>query len=200
MSYFGDEDTSAYWTVGRIYVNDFGILTQSDGYYPVGTKPVEVLLPTSEDQIPEPPTFQVVKGTLRVSDPQIKVTHGLLPNMSTVVTFNNDTNVPVSFEAKMSLYSLFGTLIGETYYSRIGSLGPGASQAVLLDYPNLPPLGFFTLKTELLLPTDFESTSPVRTSYSSDIFVPPIAIFGFILALLAAIFGIAFRKRITRRD
>jgi hypothetical protein len=200
LSFVGEEGTSASWTVGRIYVNDFGILTESDGSYPAGTKPVKVLLPTSEDQVTEPPTFQTVKGTLRVSNPQIKVSQGLLPSMSAVVSFNNDTNVPVSFEAKMSLYSLFGTLIGETYYSNINSLAPGETQAVLLDYDNLPPIGFYTLKTELILPADFESTSPVRTSYSSDIFVPSLAIWALVLVLLALIGGLVFRNRISRRE
>jgi hypothetical protein len=197
LSFFGKDDTSASWTVGRIYVNDFGILTESDGSYPAGTKPVEVLLPTSEDQVIEPPTFQVVKGALRVSNPQTKVNQGFLPSMSAVVSFNNDTNVPVGFEAKMSLYSVFGTLIGETYYSKIDSLPAGETQAVLLDYPNLPPLGFYTLKTELILPADFVSASPVRTSYSSDIFIPALAIWGLVVALLA---GLVIRKRILRRE
>jgi hypothetical protein len=197
LSFVGEDNTSASWTVGRIYVNDFGILTKSDGSYPPGTKPVEVLLPTSEDQATEPPTFQVVKGTLRTSNPQTKVNQGLLPSMTAVVSFNNDTNLPVGFEAKMSLYSVFGVLIGETYYSEIDSLPAGETQAVLLDYPNLPPLGFFTLKTELILPADFVSASPVRTSYSSDIFVPALAIWGLVLALLA---GLVVRKKILRRE
>jgi hypothetical protein len=197
LSFVGEDDISASWTVGRIYVNDFGILTRSDGSYPPGTKPVEVLLPTSDDQVAEPPTFQVVKGTLRVSNPQIKVNQGFLPSMTAVVSFNNDTNVPVSFEAKMSLYSITGALIGETYYSKIDALPAGETQAVLLDYPDLPPLGFYTLKTELILPADFVSTTPVRTSYSSDIFVPALAIWGLVLALLAIL---VFRKRILRRE
>jgi len=194
LSFYSDEDISVLYTVGRIYVNDFGILTESDGSYPVGTKPVQVLLPTSEEQFPTPPTYQGPKGTLRVSDPQIRVTQGLLPSMSAVMSLNNDSNRNGDFEVKMSLYTIFGTLVSEPYYSKIDSIPPGGTQAVLLDFANLPPIGFFTLKTELILPDNFVSDEPVKTSYVSSIFAPPLALI-ISLVLLLVVIALIVRAR-----
>ena len=194
LSFYSVEDISVLYTVGRIYVNDFGILTESDGSYPVGTKPVQVLLPTSEEQFPTPPTYQAQKGTLRVSEPQIRITQGLLPSMSAVMSFNNDTNINADFEVKMSLYTIFGTLISEPYYSKIDSIPPGGTQAVLLDFANLPPIGFFTLKTELILPDNFVSDKPVKTSYVSSVFAPPLALI-ISLVLLLIVIAVIVRAR-----
>lgn len=184
LSFFGADDVSVMYTIGRIYVNAAGILTESDGSYPKGTKPAQVLLPTSEEQFPEPPSYQAPKGTLRISEPQIRIIQNLLPSLSAVMSLNNDSNLTGDFEVKMSLFTMFGNLVGEPYYSKIESIPPGGTQAILLDYPNLPPIGFFTLKTEIILPDNFVSEKPVKTSYVSSIFAPPFTVIGLLILLL----------------
>lgn len=184
LSFFGTDDVSVMYTIGRIYVNASGILTESDGKYPKGTKPVRVLLPTSEEQFSEPPFYQGPAGTLRISDPQIRITQGFLPSLSAVMSINNDTSLSADFEVKLSLLTIFGNLVGEPYYSKIESIPPGGTQAVLLDYPNLPPVGFFTLKTEVILPDNFVSDQPVKTSYVTSVFVPPITLIATLIILL----------------
>jgi hypothetical protein len=195
LSFFSAEDISVLYTVGRIYVNDFGILTESDGYHPVGTKPVKVLLPNAEEQFLTPPSYQGQKGTLRVSDPQIRITQGLLPSMSVVMSFNNDTDINGDFEVKMSLFTIFGTLVSEPFYSRIDSIPPGGTQAVLLEFPNLPPIGFFTLKTELILADNFVSDKSTKTSYVSSVFAPPLAFIFALLLLIVILFLFVRWKR-----
>jgi hypothetical protein len=94
----------------------------------------------------------------------------------------------------MSLYTIFGTLISEPYYSKIDSIPPGGTQAVLLDFANLPPIGFFTLKTELILPDNFVSDKPFKTSYVSSVFVPPLALI-ICLVLLLIVIAVIVRAR-----
>ena len=215
LSFYGDDDISVLYTVGRIYVNDSGILTESDGSHPIGTKPAQVLLPTSEEQFPLPtseeqfplptseeqlpasPIYQAQKGTLRVSEPQIRISQELLQSMTAVISFNNDTNNSGDFEVKMSLFTIFGTLVSEPYYSKIDSIPPDGTQAVLLEFPNLPPIGFFTLKTELILPDNFVSDKPVKTSYVSSIFAPPLTMIFALMLLLVALSLIMRARRVS---
>ena len=200
LTFFGSEDVAASYTVARIYVNDFGILTESDGSYPAGTKPAQVLLPNSEEQFPNPPTYQTIRGTLRVSEPQVKILQGLLPSVSAVMSFNNDTNSNVDLEVKMTLFTLFGTPVGEPFYSKIDNLPPEGTQAVLLNFADLPPLGFFTLKTELILPDSFVSDQPVKTSYSSSIFAPALSVIGLLVLLLIVAAAVKRTKRKSYRQ
>jgi len=60
----------------------------------------------------------------------------------------------------------------------------GETQTVLLKFSNLPPIGFFKVRTELQLPNDFGAGVPVETTVSNDIFIAPEFVWSFMGLLL----------------
>lgn len=197
---YGNDETPAEYTLGELYVNDLGVLTTVDGNYPKGTRPVKKVLPNAAESFATAPTYKGAVGTLRISEPQLRVNQGFLPTVTTGLTFNNSTAQAVSFEAKISLMGLFGMHIGKPFFVSIDSLPTGESQTVLLNFAKLAPLGFFTLRTELILPPDFVAGVPVVTSQSSSIFVPATLAWAALAGLLAAIGAvIIFRRRSTMK-
>jgi hypothetical protein len=184
---FGEDETPAEYTLGELYVNDLGVLTNADGSYPKGTRPVKKVLPNSAESFATAPTFNGAVGSLRISEPQLRISQSFLPTLTAGITFNNSTAQAASFEATFTLVGPFGIAVGKPYFATIDSLPAGESQTVLLNFAKLAPLGFFTLKTELILPADFVAGVPVATSQSSAIFVPATLAWSSLAALLAAI-------------
>jgi hypothetical protein len=184
---FGEDETPAEYTLGELHVNDLGILTNVDGTYPKGTRPVKEVLPNSAESFETAPEYKGAIGSLRISEPQLRVNQGWFPTLTAGITFNNSTAQAASFDAKFTLVGPFGIAVGKPYFATIDSLPAGESQTVLLNFAKLAPLGFFTLKTELVLPPDFLSAVPVATSQSSAIFVPATLAWSSLAALLAAI-------------
>ena len=193
-TFFSTDDIPAAYTVGQFYVNDFGVLTNQDGTYPKGTRPVKVLLPNSAENFDTAPKFLAPSGSLRISEPQLRISQGLLPSLTAALTLNNGMTSPATFEAKITLTTLFGIQIGRPYYAKFDSLGQGESSTVLLNFGSLPALGFFTVHTQLILPDNFVSQTPVQTTQSSQIFVwPLVPLAAMVVALAAA--GIVVLRR-----
>jgi len=189
QSFFSTDDIPVSYTIGKVYVSDFGILTKSDGSSPVGTEPAEILLPYSDQNFKTAPVYSSPKGVLRVSDPQLRVTQSWLPIVDVGLSFNNDTSTTAVFSAKVTLETFFGSKIGETFFVDIKSLGAGETQSVLLKFENLPPVGFFNVRTELLLPNDFAASAPIETTISKSVFIAPITFWsGLALLLLVGVF------------
>jgi len=201
-TFFSSDDIPASYTVGEIFVSDFGLLTMSDGSYPKGTKPAPVLLPNSAQGFKTAPKFLTPKGSLRVSEPQLRITQSWLPSATAGVSFNNSTNNATTFSAKITLLTVFGTAVGEPYYASIDGLPSGETKTVLLKFKDLPPVGFFTLRTELELPADFSANVPVATTVSSSILVAPYTawgLFALILVLVAVSLAAARRAKGFRK-
>jgi hypothetical protein len=201
-TFFSSDDIPASYTVGEFFVNDFGLLVMSDGSYPKGTKPAPVLLPNSAQAFKTAPKFLTPKGSLRVSEPQLRITQSWLPSATAGVSFNNSTNNATTFSAKITLLTVFGTAVGEPYYASIDGLPSGDTKTVLLEFKDLPPVGFFTLRTELELPADFSANVPVATTVSSSIFVAPYTawgLFALILVLVAVSLAAARRAKGFRK-
>ena len=199
---FSSDDIPASYTIGEIFVSDFGLLTMSDGSYPKGTKPAPVLLPNSAQGFKTAPKFLAPKGSLRVSEPQLRITQSWLPSATAGVSFNNSTNNATTFSAKITLLTIFGTVVGEPYYASIDGLPSGETKTVLLKFKDLPPVGFFSLRTELELPADFSANVPVATNVSSSIFVAPYtawALFALMLVLVAVSLAVARRAKGFRK-
>jgi len=183
---FSSDNIAASYTVGEFFVNDFGVLTNQDGSYPKGTRPVQPLLPNSAEAFETAPKFLGATGTLRISEPQTRISQGLLPNLTAGITINNSMATTVAFETKITLTTIFGNQIGEPYYAKFDGLGPGDSSTLLLKFKQLPPLGWFRVTTELVLPADFTSTVPVQTSQTSTVFVLPAFALASLAVLVAA--------------
>ena len=197
-TFFSTDDIPASYTVGEIFVSDFGILTNADGTFPKGTKPAPVLLPNSIDKFETAPTFLAPKGTLRVSQPQLRITQAWLPSLAAGLSFNNSTAAPTSFKAKVTLLTIFGTAVGKPYFANIDNLGAGETQTVLLNFANLPPLGFFTMHTELILPNDFAASVPVATSVSDSVFVAPLTVWYIVSALLLTVIALLVFRNVRK--
>jgi len=188
-TFFSSDDIPTSYTIGQLFVSDFGVLTKSDGTSPTGTERSEVLLQYSNQKFKTAPLFPSPRGTLRVSEPQLRTTQSWLPSLGLGLSFNNDTNAVVGFSAKTTLETFFGTKVGETYFSDFPALAPGETQTVLLTFDNLPPIGLFNIRTELQLPNDFAASSPIQTTVSNVVFVAPITFWSLSgLVLLAGIF------------
>ena len=194
---FSTDDIPASYTIGQFFVNDFGVLTNQDGSYPKGTRPAKVLLPNSGEKFDTAPEFLKPSGDLRISEPQLRISQGFLPSVTAGLTLNNGMSTPTSFEAKITLTTLFGIQIGSPFYAKFEGLAAGESSTVLLNFGSLPPLGFFTVHTQLLLPDNFVSQSPVQTTQSSTIFVWPVAPLAALGAILLAA-GILVRRRMAK--
>ena len=121
-SSFSAEDIPASYTIGQIYVSDFGILMKSATPAPTGTEAAEVILENSNEVFKTAPVFPSPKGSLRTSYPQLRVSQGWLPILATGLTFNNDTAAPVSFKALITLETFYGSKIGNTFFVDIKSL------------------------------------------------------------------------------
>jgi hypothetical protein len=189
QTFFSTDDIPVSYTIGQVYVSDFGILTKADGTSPVGTEPAEILLPYSDQNFKTAPVYSSPKGVLRVSDPQLRVTQAWLPIVDVGLSFNNDTSTTAVFSAKVTLETFFGSKVGETFFVDIKSLGAGETQSVLLKCENLPPVGFFNIRTELLLPNDFAASVPIETTISKSVFIVPILFWlGIALILIAGVF------------
>ena len=184
---FGDDETPAEYTLGALYVNDLGILTNVDGTYPKGTRPVKEVLPNSAESFKAAPEYKGPVGTLRISEPQLRVNQGWFPTVTAGITFDNSTAQAASFDAKFTLVGPFGIAVGKPYYSSIVGLPSGETKTVLLNFAKLAPLGFFTLRTELILPPNFVSAVPVATSQSSAIFVPATIAWSVVATFLVAL-------------
>ena len=193
---FSSDDIPASYTIGEIFVSDFGLLTMSDGTYPKGTKPAPVLLPNSGQAFKTAPKFLAPKGSLRVSEPQLRITQSWLPSVSAGISFNNSTNNATTFTAKITLLTLFGTAVGEPYFAKIDGLPSDETKTVLLRFKDLPPVGFFTLRTELQLPSDFSASVPVATTVSRSIFVAPYMVWALLALILVLV---AFSLVVVRR-
>ncbi len=199
---FSSDNIPASYTIGEIFVSDFGLLTRADGSYPKGTRPAPVLLPNSGQAFKTAPKFLSPKGSLRVSEPQLRITQSWLPSATAGLSFNNSTNNATSFTAKTTLLTIFGSTVGEPYFSRIDALPSGETQTVLLKFKNLPPIGFFTLRTELQLPDNFSANVPVATTVSSSIFVAPYtawSLFALMLVLVAVSIGLSRKAKRDRK-
>gem|GEM_PF-1741538 len=195
---FGSDDTPASYTVGRFWVNDFGVLTNSDGTYPKGTRPVEVLTPNSAEAFETLPKFNAPAGSLRVSEPQLRVEQDLLPKLTIGLTFDNAMTSPSSFKAKVTLFTFYGQQIGEPFFANLNSMAVDENRSVILPFGSLPPVGFFRVHTQLLLPNDFRSETPVVTSLDSNIFVLPadfLVLVALILVLLLVVIRITAAGR-----
>jgi len=186
---FGDDETPAEYTLGQLFVNDLGLLTNADGTYPKGTRPVKKVLPNSAESFATAPTYKGAVGSLRISEPQLRINPSFFPTLTAGVTFNNSTAQAVSFDAKFTLVGPFGLEIGKPYFATIDSLPSGESQTLLLNFAKIVPMGFFTLRTELILPPDFVAGVPVATTQSSAIFVPATLAWAALAALIGAIAG-----------
>ena len=197
-TFFSTDDIAASYTVGQFFVNDFGVLTNQDGSYPKGTRPVKILLPNSAESFDTAPQFLRPTGALRISEPQLRITQGLLPSVTAGMTLNNAMNAPATFEAKITLTTLFGLQIGRPFYAKFDGLGQGESNTVLLKFGSLPPLGWFTVHTQLILPDNFVSQEPVQTTQSSTIFVWPIVPLAALGAALLAAAAILARRRLAK--
>ena len=193
QTFFSSDDIPTSYTIGQIYVSDFGVLTKADGTSPAGTERSQVIQEYSNQKFKTAPVYLAPKGTLRVSDPQLRTTEALLPSLDLGLSFNNDTNAVVSFSAKTTLETFFGTKVGETYFSDFPALAPGDTQTVLLTFSNLPPIGFFNIRTELQLPNDFAASSPIQTTVSNVVFVAPITFWSISVFIL--IIGIFVQRR-----
>ena len=183
---FSTDNIPCSYTVGQFYVNDFGVLTNQDGSYPKGTRPVQPLLPNSAEAFAAAPKFLAPTGTLRISEPQTRVSQGLLPNLVAGITINNAMSTSTAFEAKITLTTIFGNQIGEPYYAKFDGLAAGDSSTLLLKFKQLPPLGWFKVTTQLVLPADFSSAVPVQTTQTSTVFVMPTFAASLVGVLLAA--------------
>lgn len=201
-TYFSSDDIPAAYTVGEIFVSDFGILTTADGTYPKGTRPAPVLLETSAQKFSTAPKFLAPKGSLRVSEPQLRITQSWLPSATAALSFNNSTNAATTFSAKVTLLTIFGTQVGEPYFANIDALPAGETSTILLKYPNLPPVGLFTLRTELQLPNDFVASQPVETSVSSNVFIAPFTAWsiGSLIVLLSTALAMRWKLKNSRKN
>lgn len=197
---FGDDETPAEYTLGILYVNDFGVLTNVDGTYPKGTRPAKEVLPNSAETFKAAPEYKSPVGSLRISEPQLRVNQGWFPTLTVGITLNNSTAQAASFDAKFTLVGPFGIAVGKPYFSSIVDLPSGESKTVLLNFAKLAPLGFFTLKTELILPPRFVSAVPVATSQSSAIFVPATMAWSVVATLLVALMaGLLVLRRLRSK-
>jgi len=194
-TFFSTDDIPASYTVGQFYVNDFGVLTNQDGTYPKGTRPVKVLLPNSAESFDTAPEFLKPSGGLRISEPQLRIAQGLFPHLTAGMTLNNGMTAPATFEAKITLTTVFGIQIGKPYYAKFDGLAPGDSNTILLNFGSLPPTGFFTVHTQLILPDSFVSQTPVQTTQSSAIFVWPVVPLSVLGAVVLAFAGAVFGRR-----
>ena len=197
---FGKDEISASYTVGTFYVNDFGFLTNSDGSYPKGVKQAPEVAPNAPDAFPEPPEFENSTGAIRISEPQIRVTQSLLPSATIGLSFLNAANVPVSFDAKITLKGPLGLIIGEVYYAKFLGIESGGTRTVLLEYLNLPPVGIYTLHTELILPADLRLDTAVETSHSSNLFIFPWAVFVILSVLILLVGTLIIRHKRSSRN
>jgi hypothetical protein len=197
---FSSDDIPASYTIGEIFVSDFGLLTMSDGTYPKGTKPAPVLLPNSGQAFKTAPKYLAPQGTLRVSEPQVRISQSWLPGATVGLSFENSTATATKFSAKVTLLNIFGAPVGQPYFANFDALPAGESKTLLLKYPNLPPFGFFTLRTELQLPSTFVASVPVATTVSSSLFVAPYTVWGLVALLAAAAAGLVALRKSRRQN
>ena len=183
---FGLDEIPASYTVGQFYVDDAGMLTNSDGTYPKGTRPAVFLTPNSAEAFQTKPNFRAPAGGLRVSEPQLRVDQSLLPRLALGLTFDNSMTSSASFRAKVTLFTFFGQQVGKPFYADFDSMAGGESRSVILRFGELPPVGFFRVHTQVILPDDFSSETPVITSIDSDFFVFPVN-FAVLMALVLAV-------------
>jgi len=197
---FSADNIPCSYTVGQFFVNNSGMLTNQDGTYPKGTRPVQPLLPNSAETFATAPHFLTGSGSLRISEPQVRVSQGLLPNLEAGITINNSTGVTSAFEAKITLATIFGNQIAEPYYAKFDGLAAGDSSTLLLKFRGLPPVGWFKITTQLVLPADFVSSVPVQTTQTSTVFVVPVLAAGIVgVALAAAASLLVFWRRRAAR-
>ena len=194
-SVFSSDGISVMYTVGTFYVNNAGVLANSDGSNPKGVKQAPEVAPNAPDAFGKSPEFTNSNGSIRISEPQVRVTQSWLPSAQIGLSFQNAANQPVSFEAKITLEGPFGVAIGQSYYAKILGLGTGETRTLLLTYENLPPVGFYTLHTELILPADFKLDTAVETSHDSGLTIFPRTVFVLISAIVLAIFGSVVRRK-----
>ncbi|MCX8530330.1 MAG: hypothetical protein ORN27_09750 [Rhodoluna sp.] len=198
---FGVDETPATYTVGQIFVSDFGLLTNSDGSYPKGTRPVTLVLPNSAEAFQEAPKYQLPRGTIRVSEPQLRVSQGFLPALKVGMSFENSLNAPTSLKARVTLFTFYGAQIGKPFYTNLESMAPGEQRSFLMDFGSLPAVGFFKVHTQLLLPDNFTSTKPVQTSIDSVFTVFPTVVSALTSLALFIAFTLSWflRKRPKRQ-
>jgi hypothetical protein len=195
---YGSDDTPASYTVGRFYVSDSGMLTNSDGTYPKGTRPVEVLTPNSAEAFETLPKYKAPAGSLRVSEPQLRVEQELVPKLTLGLTFDNSMTTPASFRAKITLFTFYGQQVGQPFYADLNSMAIGENRSVILAFGAVPAVGFFRVHTQLLLPNDFRSDTPVITSLDSNIFVLPLLPL-LMLSLTLVLTFVAIRRVAIKR-